>query len=579
MAIHSHFSKFFNQKEITFQDIDIFFGNAFTLRNISNHTEEAFLKLLKIKELSNFKYIIDKLYTSSKNPLSLAAFCHEKLPNKKEKLIYLLNNQKLSLSRDSIDFVFFFSLYSRENEISKYMLENVYNNDLSELRDRHYHSIFSRFFIMNNDYITKYFSEHKYKFSYDDLSFLPQDHILGAKIIDILISNNQLDFSQPFVMNIDEEFHNFISNNQINKLNINNMLNNTNINVSRPDIKITLPVLLIKKGYPVKIIEQYLQHNNKDFICSDKNFLNVREHYHYDKGNLIRKTSHDIDKWAYWIQKYPNQFIDEQQTLFSLALFSLTNINELVSITKPNKTEIKEKLANIVNKVLQQNPNDLIVNENQEPLFEKNDVMHLLKSDNLNLKETFLNNELFNKYDSEKNIPYFLFQRLSELKDSRNNLILTHNGFVHSEEKEAKSSIEIKQHEHILSLYLSKTSQINNIKYFEFTEKLIESAMSNFFIDKSVFFTNSIISYFEIYSKRNAMNKPDYNIEILLNHIEKNIDTDLLTPLLDDILINLSVYFEKDEKFNGNLDKFLNFRENKYIVAKKKNNNIKQKRL
>ena len=380
-------------------------------------------------------------------------------------------------------------------------------------------------------------------------------------------------------MNIDEEFHNFISNNQINKLNINNMLNNTNINVSRPDIKITLPVLLIKKGYPVKIIEQYLQHNNKDFICSDKNFLNVREHYHYDKGNLIRKTSHDIDKWAYWIQKYPNQFIDEQQTLFSLALFSLTNINELVSITKPNKTEIKEKLANIVNKVLQQNPNDLIVNENQEPLFEKNDVMHLLKSDNLNLKETFLNNELFNKYDSEKNIPYFLFQRLSELKDSRNNLILTHNGFVHSEEKEAKSSIEIKQHEHILSLYLSKTSQINNIKYFEFTEKLIESAMSNFFIDKSVFFTNSIISYFEIYSKRNAMNKPDYNIEILLNHIEKNIDTDLLTPLLDDILINLSVYFEKDEKFNGNLDKFLNFRENKYTIAKKKNNNIKQKRL
>jgi len=579
MAIHSHFSKFFNQKEITFQDIDIFFGNAFTLRNISNHTEEAFLKLLKIKELSNFKYIIDKLHTSSKNPLSLAAFCHERLPNKKEKLIYLLNNQKLSLSRDSIDFVFFFSLYNRENEISKYMLENVYNNDLSELRDIHYHSIFSRFFIMNNDYITKYFSEHKYKFSYDDLSFLPQDHILGAKIIDILISNNQLDFSQPFVMNIDEEFHNFISNNQINKLNINNMLNNTNINVSRPDIKITLPVLLIKKGYPVKIIEQYLQHNNKDFICSDKNFLNVREHYHHDKGNLIRKTSHDIDKWAYWIQKYPNQFIDEQQTLFSLALFSLTNINELVSITKPNKTEIKEKLENIVNKVLQQNPNDLIVNENQEPLFEKNDVMHLLKSDNLNLKETFLNNELFNKYDSEKNIPYFLFQRLSELNDNRNNLILTHNGFVHSEEKEAKSTLERKQHEYILSIYLNKTSQINNIKYFEFTDKLIESAMSNLFINKSVFFTNSIISYFEIYSKRNAINKPDYNIDILLNHIEKNIDIDLLTPLLDDILINLSVYFEKDEKFNGNLDKFLNFRENKYIVAKKKNNNIKQKRL
>lgn len=566
MHINSNIFNFFKQNNITEKSIDDFFGPRFSLKKISRNSEEASAFLLNINNISVFSYLIDKLFSNEKAPLSLISIINNKVSNKNEKLSVIINKIKQDKSffvdKNIFDFIFLSSYINQENHITKNLLENYYYNDLSLIRENSYHDFLLHNFIMNNDKLLSFIIRYHYKPLLDDLSFLTHDHIIGSKIIDLI--SPDLTLNTPFSININCKFDEPAQIKPKHNFDYHSLFNKPNLSVSRPDIITTLPVIMLKKGYPVKTIHNYLSNDTDNFIYhgsyDSKDIINKITNFSFHNGHPITEVTNDLHKWEYWIINYPNAKIDNNTTLFVHCLELLSEFNS--KFNGSEEKDILNKIVDILNKALDKNDQiDFSHREHSLLYFLHNNT------NNITLTQKIIEHPIFNDNDQDKKFPLTLLSKFLDL--SQNSLIKIPDFMKkiypnYDMEKQANKNKETqKALENTLSAYLSKSKAINDIKHFSFNNELLEKAVSNPHINKDQFFENTISAYFT-YHYRETLTK-EYNIdsylETILTFMDNHYSTVDLIPVLDNTVIGLSnIMHNIDKSFSI----FSEFRNKKY---------------
>lgn len=317
---NSAYYEFFQQpQKYSFSDIDKIFGRSFTLNNIHKIPDVAASYINKLSNIDQFKQIIDKLYLSPKDHYPLEYFYNRKTANKKDKLAHLFEKfQKLKFKEDEVNSLFFSAWYTRENELFSVLLEKYYNNDLSDFYKEGNYEILAKHFLLHDVKLVEKLNHYHFKFSYNDMNFLPAKNKDIVKIIQEV--GKSLPLNAKFVMDIEDGFGDDVSSPLIALKRDFDFVNNPfHLSVKRPDVLTTIAALLIKKDYDEKTVEKFIF--NQDFTHSQADIFNKRQLYDI-KTNKYKEIN-DFSKWQIFAKKYPNATIYPEVTIFASLISNL----------------------------------------------------------------------------------------------------------------------------------------------------------------------------------------------------------------------------------------------------------------